>query len=223
MSFIFAFLTSLVIGALFFPVLISVFQRYQISDNPGGRKIHQSKIPSMGGIGFFVAATVSMAIWGWEYPKADMPYILGAIFIMFFVGLRDDIVELSAVKKIFGQLIAVVLVVIVADIRIKSFHGFLGIGEFNLFVSYAFSSFTLLALTNAFNLIDGLDGLAGTIASMVFAILGLWFFYHGFYSYSILCTSFLGGILAFLIFNWHPAKLFMGDTGSLTLGFTLGT
>lgn len=223
MSFVFAFLSSLVIGILFFPVLISVFQRYQISDNPGGRKIHQSKVPSMGGIGFFIAVAISMAIWGWEFPELEIPYVLGAISIMFFVGLRDDIVELSAIRKILGQLIAVVLVVVVADIRIKGFHDFLGIGEFNLIVSYAFSSFTLLALTNAFNLIDGLDGLAGTIASLVFALLGVWFYYQGFFSYSILSFSFLGGILAFLIFNWYPAKIFMGDTGSLTLGFTMGT
>lgn len=222
MYFVFAFLSSLVIGILFFPVLISVFQRYQISDNPGGRKIHQSKIPSMGGIGFFIAVSISMAIWGWEFPKVETPYLLGAIAIMFFVGLRDDIVELSANKKILGQLIAVVLVVVVADIRIRGFHGFLGIGEFNLFVSYAFSTFTLLALTNSFNLIDGLDGLAGTIASLSFAILGVWFYYQGYFSYSILSFSFLGGIIAFLIFNWHPAKIFMGDTGSLMLGFTLG-
>lgn len=223
MNFFFAFLSSLVIGILFFPVLIKIFERYQISDAPGGRKIHQAKIPSMGGIGFFIAVAISMAIWGWEFPKAETPYVLGAVAIMFFVGLRDDIVELSATKKILGQLIAVVLVVVLADIRIKGFHGFLGIGEFNPLFSYAFSSFTLLALTNAFNLIDGLDGLAGTIASLVFVILGIWFYYNGYNSYALLSFSFLGGISAFLIFNWHPAKIFMGDTGSLTLGFTMGT
>ena len=223
MYFVFAFLSSLVIGILFFPVLISVFQRYQISDIPGGRKIHHTSVPSMGGIGFFVATGISMAIWGWEFPAVVTPYLLGAISIMFFVGLRDDIVELSAIRKILGQLIAVILVVVVADIRIESFHSFLGIGELNLFVSYAFSSFTLLALTNAFNLIDGLDGLAGTIASMVFSLLGVWFYYQGLNTYSILSFSFLGGVLSFMIFNWHPAKIFMGDTGSLTLGFTMGT
>ncbi|WP_339865778.1 MraY family glycosyltransferase [uncultured Algoriphagus sp.] len=223
MYFVFAFLSSLVIGILFFPVLISVFQRYQISDIPGGRKIHHTSVPSMGGIGFFVATGISMAIWAWEFPAVETPYLLGGISIMFFVGLRDDIVELSAIRKILGQLIAVILVVVVADIRIKSFHSFLGIGELNLFVSYAFSSFTLLALTNAFNLIDGLDGLAGTIASMVFSLLGVWFYYQGLNTYSILSFSFLGGVLSFMIFNWHPAKIFMGDTGSLTLGFTMGT
>ncbi|WPR77506.1 MraY family glycosyltransferase [Algoriphagus sp. NG3] len=223
MTFFFAFLSSLVIGIMFYPVLISVFQRYQISDIPGGRKIHQDKIPSMGGIGFFVAVAISTAIWGWEFPNMQTPYLLGGITIMFFVGLRDDIVELSASRKILGQLIAVLLVVVVADIRIRGFHGFLGIGEFNLYFSYAFSAFTLLALTNSFNLIDGLDGLAGTIASLVFSLLGVWFFYQGYYSFAILCFTFLGAVMSFLIFNWHPAKIFMGDTGSLTLGFTLGS
>ena len=223
MALLFSFLSSFVVGILFFPVLISVLQRYQISDTPGGRKIHLSKIPSMGGIGFVVAIGMAMAIWGWEYPKVETPYLLGAISIMFFVGLRDDMVELTASKKILGQLIAVVLVVVIADIRIKGFHGFLGIGEFNLFTSYVFSSFTLLALTNAFNLIDGLDGLAGTIACIVFSLLGVWFYYQGYFSYAILSFTFLGGVIAFMVFNWHPAKIFMGDTGSLTLGFTMGT
>lgn len=222
MYFIFAFLSSLVIGILFFPVLISLFQRYQISDAPGGRRIHQTKIPSMGGIVFFLSVVISVGIWGWEFPRVESPYLFGAISIVFFVGLRDDIVELSALRKILGQLIAVVLVVVVADIRIKGFHGFLGIGELNLTVSYVFSSFTLLALTNSFNLIDGLDGLAGTISLLMFSVLGIWFYYQGYYSYAILSFSFLGGITAFLIFNWHPAKIFMGDTGSLTLGFTIG-
>jgi UDP-N-acetylmuramyl pentapeptide phosphotransferase/UDP-N-acetylglucosamine-1-phosphate transferase len=112
--------------------------------------------------------------------------------------------------------------VVVSDIRIQNLHGFLGIGELNLFISYGFSAFVLLALTNAFNLIDGLDGLAGSSAALVLAVLGFWFTTQGLESYALLSFVFLGGVLAFLFFNWYPAKIFMGDTGSLTLGFVLG-
>jgi len=80
-----------------------------------------------------------------------------------------------------------------------------------------------LALTNGFNLIDGLDGLAGTIAVISLSLLGTWFYIQGVESYALISFIFLGGVFAFLVFNWHPAKIFMGDTGSLTLGFTLGT
>lgn len=223
MFFILAALSAFSVGFLITPMLISFLKRMKIGDMPGGRKIHTSFVPSMGGISFIVAAGVALAIWGWQFPIPDIRYLLGAITLMFLVGLRDDLVELKATHKLLGQLVAVILVVVVADIRIKDVHGFLGIGELNLYFSYAFSAFTLLALTNAFNLIDGLDGLAGTMACIVFACLGSWFIVQGLDSYAVLSFSFLGAVLAFLVFNWHPAKIFMGDTGSLTLGFTMGS
>lgn len=222
MFFILATLTAFTVGFLVTPILIKFLKRMQLGDTPGGRKIHKSFIPSMGGISFVVAVTVALSIWGWQYPLPDIRYLLGAICIMFFVGFRDDLVEMKASHKILGQLIAVVLVIGASDIRIRDFHGFLGIGELNLYFSYVFSAFTLLALTNAFNLIDGLDGLAGTMAMITFSFLGVWFLYYGLDSYALICFTFMGAILAFLVFNWHPAKIFMGDTGSLTLGFTMG-
>lgn len=222
MFFILATLTAFTVAFLVTPILIKFLRKMKLGDTPGGRKIHKSFIPSMGGISFVAAVTVTLAIWGWQYPLPDIRYLLGAICLMFFVGLRDDLIEMKASHKILGQLIAVILVIGASDIRIKDFHGFLGIGELNLYVSYVFSAFTLLALTNAFNLIDGLDGLASTMASLVFSFLGVWFLFQGLESYALICFTFLGAILAFLIYNWHPAKIFMGDTGSLTLGFTMG-
>ncbi|MDN3204658.1 MraY family glycosyltransferase [Algoriphagus sediminis] len=222
MDFLFAAVIAFAIALLFFPILIKVLKNKGLGDQPGGRKIHKKFIPSMGGIAIYAAAAVSLAIWAWQFPIPDVRYLLGAISIMFFVGLRDDLVELKASHKIAGQLVAVLLVVVVSDIRIKDLHGFLGVEELNLYFSYAFSAFVILALTNAFNLIDGLDGLAGTIASITFAFLGAWFYIQGLESYALVSFVFLGAILAFLCFNWHPAKIFMGDTGSLTLGFALG-
>ncbi len=222
MYFLIASIIAFAIGFLILPVLIKVLRKKRLGDEPGGRKIHKTFIPSMGGIAIFAAAAVSLAIWAWQFPIPDVRYLLGAIAIMFFVGLRDDMVELKATHKIAGQLVAVLLVVVVSDIRIKDLHGFLGVGELNLYFSYFFSAFVILALTNAFNLIDGLDGLAGTIGAITFAFLGSWFFIQGIESYALVSFVFFGAILGFLCFNWHPAKIFMGDTGSLTLGFALG-
>lgn len=223
MYYFLAFLTAFATGILFFPVLIKILNRYDLSDTPGGRKIHQTVVPSMGGIGFYIAALVSLGIWAWQFQIPDIRYILGAICLMFFVGLRDDMVELRASRKLLGQLVSVLIVMFVADIRIKTFHGFLGIDELNLLGSYSFTALVLLALTNGFNLIDGLDGLAGSIAIIGLSLLGLWFYLLGFESYALISFVFLGGVFSFLVFNWHPAKIFMGDTGSLTLGFTLAT
>jgi UDP-N-acetylmuramyl pentapeptide phosphotransferase/UDP-N-acetylglucosamine-1-phosphate transferase len=223
MYFLFAALTSFAVTFLVTPIVISVLRKANIGDAPGGRKIHKKFTPSMGGIGFIFATFVALGIWGWQFPLPDIRYLIGAIALMFFVGLRDDMVELQAKHKLMGQFLAVLLVVVVGDIRIKDFHGFIGIDELPLLISYGFSSFVLLALTNAFNLIDGLDGLAGTVATISLSLLGTWFYIQGLESYAILSFTLLGGILAFLVFNWHPAKIFMGDTGSLTLGFALGS
>ncbi len=223
MYFLLALLTSFSVGFLITPIVISVLKKAKIGDIPGGRKIHKKVTPSMGGIGFVVATYISLSIWGWQFPVPDIRYLLGAIVLMFLVGLRDDMVELKAKHKILGQCVAVLLVIVAGDIRITNFHGFLGLHEIPLLVSYGFSAFVLLALTNAFNLIDGLDGLAGTIASISLALLGGWFYMQGLDSFAVLSFTLLGSILAFLIFNWAPAKIFMGDTGSLTLGFALGS
>lgn len=223
MYFILAALTAFSVGFLITPIIISILRKAKIGDAPGGRKIHKKFTPSMGGIGFVTATFITLAIWGWQFPLPDIRFLLGAIALMFIVGLRDDMVELKAKHKLAGQLVAVILVVVAGDIRIKDFHGFLGVYEIPLLISYGFSFFVLLALTNAFNLIDGLDGLAGTIASISLALLGSWFYVQGLESYAVLSFSLLGGIFAFMVFNWHPAKIFMGDTGSLTLGFALGS
>ncbi|GAB3224360.1 undecaprenyl/decaprenyl-phosphate alpha-N-acetylglucosaminyl 1-phosphate transferase [Algoriphagus aestuariicola] len=223
MYFLLATLTSFSLGFLITPIVISILRKAKIGDVPGGRKIHAKFTPSMGGIGFVLATYISLAIWGWQFPVPDIRYLLGAIALMFFVGLRDDMVELEAKHKLLGQLVAVLLVVVAGDIRIKDFHGFLGLYEIPTIISYLFSSFVLLALTNAFNLIDGLDGLAGTIATITLSLLGGWFYIQGLESFAVLSFALLGSVLAFLVFNWHPAKIFMGDTGSLALGFSLGS
>jgi UDP-GlcNAc:undecaprenyl-phosphate/decaprenyl-phosphate GlcNAc-1-phosphate transferase len=223
MYFLLATITAFSVGFLITPIVISVLKKAKIGDAPGGRKIHKNFTPSMGGISFVIATFVTLAIWGWQFPLPDIRFLLGAIALMFIVGLRDDMVELKAKHKLLGQFVAVLLVVVAGDIRIKEFHGFLGVQELHILVSYGFTSFVLLALTNAFNLIDGLDGLAGTVASISLSLLGGWFYIQGLESYAVLSFSLLGGVLAFMVFNWHPAKIFMGDTGSLTLGFALGS
>jgi UDP-GlcNAc:undecaprenyl-phosphate/decaprenyl-phosphate GlcNAc-1-phosphate transferase len=223
MYYLLAALTAFSLGFLITPVVIHLLVKAKIGDRPGGRKIHKRFTPSMGGIAFVMSSLIAMGIWGWQFPLPDIKYLFGAIVLMFFVGLRDDMVELKAKHKVLGQLVAVILVVIVADIRIKDLHGFLGIWELNTITSSIFSAFVLLALTNSFNLIDGIDGLASTTAVIVLTALGIWFYGTGLESYAVLSFTMLGGVLSFLIFNWHPAKIFMGDTGSLTLGFTLGS
>ncbi|WP_339868332.1 MraY family glycosyltransferase [uncultured Algoriphagus sp.] len=214
-------ISSFGLGVLILPVLIIILNKANIGDIPGGRKIHSKFTPSMGGIAIIFAGLVSFGIWGWHMSPGTMRYVALSILIMFFIGIRDDFSPLSAFQKILMQLGALFLIYFFAEIRVTNFYGFLGIYELPEVFSFLFTIVTLFAITNAYNLIDGIDGLAGTIASIPLLILGFWFDYVGYVGYSILCFGLLGAILAFLSFNWHPAKIFMGDTGSLPLGFAL--
>jgi UDP-GlcNAc:undecaprenyl-phosphate/decaprenyl-phosphate GlcNAc-1-phosphate transferase len=216
-----SFFTAFAFGFLVTPILIFFLKKMEILDTPGGRKIHSNSIPSMGGMAFIIATLFSLSIWMEYQYLVDLRFILAGIALMFFVGLRDDLVDLTAWQKLGAQMVATFIVVVMSDIRISSFYGFMGIYELPLYVSYGLSIFTVIAVTNAFNLIDGLDGLAGTVSVIILAFLGWWFYLTEEYSFAMLSLTLGGGVLSFLIFNWHPAKIFMGDTGSLSLGFSL--
>ncbi|GHB36917.1 undecaprenyl-phosphate alpha-N-acetylglucosaminyl 1-phosphate transferase [Mongoliitalea lutea] len=190
-------------------------------DAPGGRKIHSGFIPSMGGIGFILATFISVAIWFSYENLLETRFFLAAFGLIFFVGLRDDLVNLTAWQKLGAQVVAAYMVVVMTDIRLTGLYGFMGIYDIPLWSSYLLSIFTILSLTNAFNLIDGLDGLAGSLSLIPLVFLGWWFASMDMMSYSLFSFALVGGICSFLLFNWHPAKIFMGDTGSLSIGFAL--
>lgn len=212
---------SFLIGLLVFPILIKLLVRVDITDTPGGRRIHKFKTPSMGGIGVMLAAFSAIFIVLDLQQLAELRFAVGGLILMFFVGLRDDMVNLSALQKLGAQVVAAMILILMADVRITGLYGFMGIYTLPLYTSYALTLITIIGLTNAFNLIDGLDGLAGSISFVSFLFLGWWFWDAGFGAYALFSFSMMGGVFAFLVFNWHPAKIFMGDTGSLSIGFAL--
>lgn len=217
----FSVLTSFFIGVIITPLLIFLIKKGNILDKPGGRKIHKFSVPSMGGIAMFMALLSGILIWLDYNQLMEIRFFLLGLGIMFILGLRDDLVELTAYQKLIGQLIAIIAVVVLGDVRISNFYGFFGVEELPLWFSYGLTVFTIVGLTNAFNLIDGLDGLASSLSLITFVFLGAWFIYSGENTFGFIALTFVGAIFSFLVYNWHPAKIFMGDTGSLTLGFTL--
>ncbi len=216
-----ALLTTFLIGFLITPVLILVLKKLKMIDAPGGRKIHNGFIPSMGGVSFVIASFISVITWFSLNQMIETRFFLTAFGLIFLLGMRDDLVDLTAWQKLLGQLVAAYIVVVFGDIRFTSLYGFLGIYDIPELVSYALTIFIIVGLTNSFNLIDGLDGLAGSISLITFTFLGWWFLNTEMMAYGIFSFIMVGGVLSFLIFNWHPAKIFMGDTGSLSLGFAL--
>ncbi len=215
--------TAFLIAFLIVPVIIKFSLQKNLVDVPGRRKIHKKITPSMGGIAIFIGFFISSLIWidieGW----AQIKFILVALFVIFFIGVRDDLVPLRAMVKLIGQIMAASLLIFLFDLRIGSFYGLFDVFELSETASICLTYFTIIVITNSFNLIDGLDGLAGTIAMIALAAFGVWYLLVDEYIFSVLAFSMLGAILAFLIFNWEPSEVFMGDTGALVIGMFLAT
>jgi len=216
-----AAVTSFVICFLIIPVIIKYSLEKNLVDIPGRRKIHKKVTPSMGGIAIFIAFFISSLVWIDISDWAKIRIILMALFIIFFIGVRDDIIPLRPFMKILGQVMASGLIIFLLDLRLKSFYGLLGIYEIPFWLSVIATTFTIVVVTNSFNLIDGLDGLAGTIASIAFLAFGFSFYLINDTIFAVLSFCMVGAIASFLVFNWEPSEIFMGDTGALVLGMFL--
>jgi len=147
-----------------------------------------------------------------------LQYILCAFIIIFLIGAKDDILPMSASRKMMGQFFAAVILVFKANIKLTSFYGIFGIYELPVFMSIIISVFTIIVIINAFNLIDGINGLSGGIGVLISFVLGTWFFMVDSMGLAIIAFAMMGALFAFLRYNITPARIFMGDTGSLLLG-----
>ncbi|MCC6515642.1 MAG: undecaprenyl/decaprenyl-phosphate alpha-N-acetylglucosaminyl 1-phosphate transferase [Chitinophagales bacterium] len=213
-----ALLTSFVLTYMFIPSIIKVANIKHLFDTPGGRKSHVQVTPTLGGIGIFGGFMISLCLFSQFYPGNGLRYILAALCFTFMLGAKDDIVELVASKKFIGQIFAASIVVILGDIRLTSLYGMFGISYIHDVFSIVLSIVTIIFIINAFNIIDGINLLAGSISIVMSLAFGAWFYYYGFFDYAILAAAMSGAVFAFLKYNYTPAKIFMGDSGSLSIG-----
>jgi len=209
---------SFIITFLAIPVVIRIAEQKKLFDMPDARKLHTRPIASLGGIGIFSGFFLAciLAISTRAYP--EFQYFFAASMVIFLLGINDDIIALSATKKMIGQLVAAAILIHLGEIRITSMHGLFGINELPDFFSLVFSYTTIIVIINAFNLIDGVDGLAGTLGMLTMTVFGVYFYAVDMPGYALMSFAMGGSLMAFLIFNYNPAKIFMGDTGSLLLG-----
>ncbi|GAB3412912.1 MraY family glycosyltransferase [Niabella aquatica] len=198
-----------------------IADKKKLYDIPDERKLHKHTIASLGGVGVFIAVVFSCLVSVDFQSFPEFQYFFASIFIIFFIGLKDDIIALSAFKKFVAQIIAAGIIIHFGGIRIESLYGIFGVNELAPVYSVPLTYITMILVINAFNLIDGIDGLAGGLGLMVSLLLGTYFYIAGLTSYAILSFSLSAALLAFLIFNFHPAKIFMGDCGSLLIGLIL--
>lgn len=218
---ILAFITSFVLTFMAIPSIISVAKKKNLVDVPGERTSHSEITPSLGGIAIFAGTIFSIILWTPFEFFGDLQYILCAFIIIFLVGAKDDIDPITPTKKFLGQIFAAFILVFKANVKLTSLYGILGVYEIPEPISIFLSIFTILVIINAFNLIDGINGLSGSIGTLIAVTLGLWFFMIDRIEIAIVAFSLAGSTIAFLKYNITPAKIFMGDTGSLLLGMVV--
>ena len=200
------------------PVIIQVAKDKKLFDEPDERKVHKNVIPTLGGLGIFAGFIIATLMGVPAAITSQLQYFAAATTVIFFLGIKDDILVLSASKKFIGQLIAAGIIIKFGGIQLTNLHGFLGIYEIPHITGVIISLFTIIVITNSFNLIDGVDGLAGSLGLLTTLVFGAYFFYAGHLTYAVMAFALAGSTIGFLIYNFSPAKIFMGDTGSLLLG-----
>ena len=166
---------SFAITFLAIPVIIFVAEKKKLYDVPDERKIHATPIPSLGGLGIFAGFVMACLLVISFTQAAEFQYFIAASLVIFFLGLKDDILDISAVKKFIGQVLAAFLIIYKGGVQIQSMHGFLGVYELPEMMSLLLTYFTVIVVINSFNLIDGVDGLAGSLGLMATSVLGFYF------------------------------------------------
>lgn len=214
-----AFFTAFGIVLFSTPSLIKVAELKNLFDDPEEfRKHHKHKTPTMGGIMIYAGTLFSWSLWFPSHTIIIYNFIIATSLVLFFVGVKDDIFGTAAIKKLLAHLLVAMILVLMANVRITSLHGILGVNEIPEWASIFLSIFTIIVIVNSFNLIDGVDGLAGSIGFIGALSFGTWFHVAGDESMAVLAIALAGGLLGFLWFNFSPAKIFMGDSGSLVIG-----
>jgi UDP-GlcNAc:undecaprenyl-phosphate/decaprenyl-phosphate GlcNAc-1-phosphate transferase len=226
---ILVFITAFVVVLYSTPALIKVAILKNLIDLPSEeRKIHKRAIPTIGGIIIYAATLFSFSLWYnieelheysliYESVK-EFQILIATSLVLFFVGVKDDIIGTAPVKKLFAHVVVGLILILMGHVRITGLHGVFGVEEIPDWGSIFLSLFTYIVVVNAMNLIDGVDGLAAGVGFLATVFFGTWFVFANEYTLASLSFALAGSLLGFLVFNFSPAKIFMGDSGSLIIG-----
>lgn len=217
------FVVAFMVTYISIPSILDIARLKNLFDVPNGRTSHEQVTPTLGGAGIFAGFIIASLIF------LDIPHIpyfqfaMASALIIFFLGLKDDIAGLSPLKKLIGEIVAAGIIIDLGGVRISSLHGFLGIYVLPYTFSEVLSLFVIVAIINAFNLIDGIDGLSSGVGILASLAFGIWFYLTGHIELAAMAAILMGALLAFFRFNFlsRSKKIFMGDIGSLLLGFIL--
>lgn len=220
---LFCLITSFLVALLSIPSIIKVAKIKSLFDVPNMRKAHSGYIPTLGGLAIFAGFLVGLTLWIDSSQFVECQYIIASTIIIFFIGIKDDILITAPMTKMIGQILAALIIMIPGDIVLTNFHGFFGIYEVPYVVGLLTTLLIMITIVNGFNLIDGIDGLASGVAILTSLVFGIWFFVNEILQYALLSISLAGAVLGFFRYNvlGKKNKIFMGDTGSLIIGLII--
>lgn len=219
---IITFFIAFAVSKILIPVLLTVARQKRLfEDCNDDRKIHTGNIPSLGGVAIFTAFMVVFSASSYASILPGYEYIVSASILLFAAGLKDDLILIAAHKKLGLQVLAAALIIFGAGVSIDNLGGVFGIYEISPWIEIPLSFFTIIVVVNAINLIDGIDALAGSIGFFASLFFGAWFYLAGLMHLAAFSFILAASISGFLWYNKPPAKIFMGDTGSLIIGFFL--
>ncbi|MDF2946814.1 MAG: glycosyl transferase 4 family protein [Bacillales bacterium] len=212
------FLAPFITVLLVTPLVIKFAIKIGATDKPDYRKVHKKAMPRLGGLAIFFGVIVGFFISGMH--NEQVTGIVAGLIVIVCIGIADDIFQLSAKWKFLGQIIAAGMVVgsglMINVLKIP----FIGVFDLGI-LSYPITILWIVGITNAINLIDGLDGLSAGVSSIIFGTIAMLAFTDSKILILTIAVIALGSTLGFLYYNFHPAKIFMGDVGSLLLGYLI--
>lgn len=218
-----AFVIGFILVMISVPPIIRVANAKRLFEPFNERKVHTKIVPPMGGVAIFFGFTLSSIIATDGISFDELKYLIASVIIIFFIGLKDDLMDISARKKLIAEIFAAILLITLGQFRFTNLHGILGIYDIGFGLSIVLSIFAIVVIINAFNLIDGIDGLASGLAILAATVFGSWFYLAGHIQFAILSFALVGSLTGFFIYNvfGNKMKLFMGDTGSLIIGLVV--
>ena len=213
---------SFLIGLVCMPVVIRIAKAKGFVVRPNKRMSHEGDVPNIGGLDIYFSVMLSYLLFDYTQIAHNQFFMIGIAAIM-AIGFIDDVLVLSPLSKLLGEALAGIALIGFGDLRITHLHGIFGINEIGVIPSYLISLFILIAIINAINLIDGVDGLASGLGILYCLFFAIYFHLVGSTSWSILAICMIGSLAVFFIYNvfGKREKIFMGDSGSLLLGYLI--
>jgi len=217
------FITSLAISLIAIPSIVKVARGRGLFGVPRGKDQKSRKIPTLGGLAIFAGIIISLNLYVDIAVFPELPFLTAGALLLFFIGIKDDILIIAPWWKLIGQILVALVIAVPGGLRIHDPGGFVGLGPTGEIAETIITVLVIVIIINSYNFIDGIDGLASGIGLYSSLIFGFVFYSAGLYTWVLIAAIYFGSLAGFAWFNilGSKNKIYMGDTGSLLLGFIL--